>query len=39
MRKADNKTKALAQQADEMRAKLKEKDTMLRIAKFKLSEV
>jgi hypothetical protein len=39
MRKADNKTKALANQSEELRAKLKEKDTMLRIAKFKLSEV
>ena len=39
MKKTENKTKALSNQAEELRIKLKEKDTMLRIAKFKLSEV
>ena len=39
LKKVENKTKALSSQADELRAKLKEKDTLLRIAKFKLSEV
>ena len=39
MKKTENKTKSLSKQAEELRLKLKEKDTMLRIAKFKLSEV
>jgi hypothetical protein len=39
MKKFENKTKNLSNQAEELRLKLKEKDTMLRIAKFKLSEV
>jgi hypothetical protein len=39
MKKCESKTKSLQSQAEELRLKLKEKDTMLRIAKFKLSEV
>ena len=39
MKKVENKTKALQNQAEELKLKLKEKDTLLRIAKFKLSEV
>jgi len=35
----ETKTKGLKQQADELKHKLKEKETLLRIAKFKLSEM
>ena len=39
MKTVEKQTKSLTDQADELRLKLKEKETMLRIAKFKLAEV
>ena len=39
LKKVENKTKSMSQQAEELKLKLKEKETMLRIAKFKLNEV
>ena len=39
MKQVEKQTKSLTDQADELRLKLKEKETMLRIAKFKLAEV
>jgi hypothetical protein len=39
MRQAEKKTSALNDQVKALQSKLKEKDTMLRIAKFKLNEV
>jgi len=39
LKKVEGKTKGMQQQADELKLKLKEKETMLRIAKFKLNEV
>lgn len=39
MKKIENSTKGLEIKAEELRIKLKEKETMLRISKFKLSEV
>lgn len=39
IKKVEGRTRQLQLQADELRAKLKEKETLLRIAKFKLSEV
>ena len=35
----EKKTKEMNLQVDELRTKLKDKETMLRIAKFKLAEV
>ena len=39
MKTVEKQTKSLTDQAEELRLKLKEKETMLRIAKFKLAEV
>lgn len=39
LKKVENKTKSMQNTADELKLKLKEKETMLRIAKFKLTEV
>ena len=39
VKKVEGKTKVLQQQAEDLKATLKEKETMLRIAKFKLSEL
>ena len=39
LKKIDNQTKSLETRVDELKVKLKEKEMMLRISKFKLSEI
>lgn len=39
LKKIDNQTKSLETKVDDLKTKLKEKEMMLRISKYKLSEI